>query len=219
MLYFISTPIGNPDDITIRALKVLAEADVIFAEDTRSLGKLLLFHSISGKSIKSFYKDQEMEVSYDIAEMAQQQNVVIVSEAGTPLVSDPGYLLSHILVKQNIPFTVLPGPSAPITALLHSGFNPKQWMFTGFLPKKPGDVKKKLQEFQSLKEISKDLVIIFFESPHRIQKTLSLIAEHYPQAQLAVSRELTKKYEETRRGTAHELINYDYKGEITVCLS
>lgn len=226
MLSIAATPIGNLKDLSYRFVETVSSCDIVAVESTQAFGTLKQYiRDTIGASFPSEQrvvhvdKDNEYEKVYSIKQSLEEgKTVMYLSEAGTPLVSDPGYLLVHEAIKSGIRIEVLPGSSAPVTALLLSGFHTKQWMFIGFLPKKPGDIKRKIQEMKAFKEVDKDLVIIFFESPHRIKKTLGLLSEHYPEALLSVSREMTKKFEETRRGTSEELMKHEYKGEITVCL-
>ena len=226
MLYIAATPIGNLRDVSFRFIETLASSALVGVESTQAYGTLKKYiqeafqiQFVPEQKVVHINKDNEFEKVHSFIEnIHDDTKAMYLAEAGTPLVSDPGFLLVQEAIKRDIPFEVLPGPSAPVTALLYSGFNPKNWMFIGFLPKKPGDIKRKIEEIKALKAVTPDLIVIFFESPHRIHKTLAVLAEQYPEAKLSISREMTKKFEETVRGQAPELMNREYKGEITVCL-
>jgi 16S rRNA (cytidine1402-2'-O)-methyltransferase len=226
MLYLVSTPIGNLDDISLRQAQTLASCEVILAEDTRSAGILLqrvreAFSLTTRPDLRivSYYKDREFEKLHEAMELVRSgREVALISEAGTPLVSDPGYLLTKQVIKEELPYTVIPGPSAVINALLHSGLNPGTFMFLGFLPKKPGDVRKTLTKCVQMRQIMKDTVFVAFESPHRISSTLEAIEAILPDATVSVSREMTKKFEETVRGPASELKSVAFRGELTIVI-
>lgn len=227
MLYIIGTPIGNLQDLSYRQAKTLAESEIIVTEDTRSTGTLLKripemfsFQMKSPQRYISYYKEKEFEKLPEIIEMLENgQDMALISQAGLPLVSDPGYLLVKTCAKRGVPFTVIPGPSAVTTALLYSGFNPENFMFLGFLPKKDNEIIKLLHKAQEVETIMKKSIFIFFESPQRINSTLELIDNNFPDAHLCVTREMTKMYEEIIRGKAHELKEREYRGEITVVLT
>ncbi len=226
MLYIVGTPIGNLEDLSYRQAKVLASAKVILSEDTRSAGMLLqkipeLFtFKISEHRLISYYKENEFQKLPEILEMLEDaQDIVLISQAGMPLISDPGYLLLKNVIKQEIPFTVIPGPVASITALISSGFNPAEHMFLGFFPKKPQEIHKVLEKVKLIKAIFPCVVIIFYESPLRVSETLELISTHLPESDISISREMTKKFEETVRGKAKDLAQKNYRGEITVVIS
>jgi len=226
MLSVVSTPIGNLEDISIRVARVMAEADVLLAEDTRSVRNLInkiseVFGLIPpfSQQIWSYYKEVEFEKLSDVIQLLKdEKKVCLISEAGTPVISDPGFLLLNHVIKRNLPYTVIPGPSAVTTSLLHSGFNPEQFMFEGFLPKKESGIKKTIEHWKKVKELYPKMVISFFESPHRINETLTIIEKNFPEAKIAICRELTKMYEEIHRGTAAELKQLQFKGEMTVVL-
>lgn len=226
MLYIVSTPIGNLEDISFRQAVTLAQSEVILAEDTRSahllLSKMNELYGLpqqSNRKVISFYKNNEFEKVPDVLQWLKEgMEISLISEAGTPVISDPGYLLVKHVIKLGLPFTVIPGPSAVTTALIHSGFNPQQFMFIGFLPKRSTEIKKLLTKLIQVKQLMKNTVFVFFESPHRIKDTLLLIQEISPESILSISREMTKKFEETRRGTATELLAFEYRGELTVVI-
>lgn len=227
MLYVVGTPLGNLEDLSIRQAKTIAAADILLTEDTRTTGFLLhKIHELfsiavnSSQKLVSYYKDTEFEKLPQVLEWLQaEKQVVLISQAGMPLISDPGYLLIHTAVKHSIPFQVIPGATAATTALIMSGFNPAVHSFIGFLPKKESEIRRILQKIQHTKSIFPEMVFIFYESPNRVQDTLKIIDELLPDTELCIARELTKKFEEVTRGKAHELINQTYKGELTVVLS
>lgn len=227
MLYVVGTPIGNLDDLSYRASKALTESDIILTEDTRSTGILLnriqgLFNLTPKPDYRliSYYKEKEFDKLPMVLELLKDEKIVsLISEAGMPLISDPGSLLMKHVIREDLPYTVIPGPSAVTTALLHSGFKAEKWMFIGFLPKKENDMKKELNKIKKIKEIDKEIVFIAFESPNRIKDTLHIINEILPGSDVVVTRELTKKFEEVVRGKASELSTRDYRGEITLLIS
>jgi 16S rRNA (cytidine1402-2'-O)-methyltransferase len=217
MLYLVATPIGNLDDITLRALEILKSVDVIAAEDTRHSGNLLRHFEIR-KPLVSYHEHNEAMRSQELAErLAAGENVALITDAGMPGLSDPGARLIKRCIEQNLPFTVLPGASSILTALVGSGFSLEKFCFRGFLPVKSGQRERELRAAAESKETS-----VFFESPYRILKTLAACAELMPERQLCVARELTKKFEDFRRGTAAELqAHYEArpaKGEITLVI-
>lgn len=227
MLNIVGTPIGNLDDLSYRQARTIMSADILLTEDTRSTGILLKvieeifpFKRNPEQKMISYYKEKEFEKLPEVIELLEEgKEISLISQAGMPLISDPGGFLIQHLAKKDIPFTVIPGPSAVTTAFLHSGFKSDHFMFLGFLPKKEGQIKSITQKIIETKKLFKDMVFIFFESPNRIQKTLSILNDQMPEAELVVTRELTKKFEEIKRGKAAELEQYDYKGEITLLIS
>lgn len=226
MLSIVATPIGNLQDISLRQAEAILSADFVLAEDTRKTGILIAKTEESFEHLRnhkqkiiSFYKEVEFKKVPEILDwISNDYTVCLVSDAGMPGISDPGYLLIQQVIKRELSYTVIPGPTAVTTALMHSGFNPGAFMFIGFLPKKSNQVKKELEKWKKIKEINKDLVFIFFEAPHRINETLSIISELLPDSKIAVCRELTKLHEQIHRGTAVELKDLAYRGEITVVL-
>jgi 16S rRNA (cytidine1402-2'-O)-methyltransferase len=202
-LVLVPTPIGNLEDITLRSLRYLKEADLLFAEDTRVTHKLLKHYDIS-KKVMAFHAHNEhrfLEKSVQIVE--ESELAVLVSDAGTPAISDPGFLLVRACVKAGIEVTSLPGATAFVPALVNSGLPCERFCFEGFLPVKKG----RQTRLESLKEEQRTMV--FYESPHRLIKTLTQFKEVFgEQRQAAVCREITKMYEENRRGTLTELIDY-----------
>jgi 16S rRNA (cytidine1402-2'-O)-methyltransferase len=217
MLYVVATPIGNLDDITLRALEVLKSADVIAAEDTRHSGNLLRHFEIR-KPLISYHEHNEAMRSQELAErLAAGENVALITDAGMPGLSDPGARLIRKCIERDLPFTIIPGASSIVTALAGSGFSLEKFCFRGFLPVKGGQRERELRAAEEREETS-----VFFESPYRILKTLTACAEIMPDRQLCVARELTKKFEEFRRGTAAELLAHytahSAKGEITLVI-
>lgn len=218
-LYLVPTPIGNLEDVTLRALRVLKEADYIVCEDTRQTVKLLNHFEIK-KSLVSFYaQNQPRRIPGIIRDLAAGKNLALVSDSGMPAISDPGYLLVAEALKNSINIVPLPGPNAALTALVASGLPTHSFTFLGFLKKKPGKMKKEI-----LKACAAGGTVIFYESPHRIQKTLALCAQILPAGTKTVlARELTKIYEEFLRGTLAEvnlkLSGKEPRGEYVVMLS
>lgn len=202
-LYIVPTPIGNLDDITLRAIKVLQEVDFILAEDTRT-SSVLLKHLGIEKPLRSHHKFNEHATVAAVAEsIAAGRNVALVSDAGTPGISDPGFLLVRTCVEQDIEVETLPGATACIPALVQSGFPCDRFCFEGFLPQKKGR-NKRLSELAD-----ESRTIVFYESPFRVVKCLEQLAEVFgAERQVAVSRELSKKFEQTVRGTLQEVANH-----------
>jgi 16S rRNA (cytidine1402-2'-O)-methyltransferase len=216
-LYLVPTPIGNLDDITLRAVKILQSVDAILAEDTRTSGVLLRHLAIS-KPLHSYHIFNEHQtVQRLINQLKEGKTLALVSDAGTPGISDPGFLLVRECIKNEIPVECLPGPTAFVPALVNSGLPNDRFTFEGFLPHKKGR-QTRLGELAT-----EERTMIFYESPHRLLKTLQQFADVFgADRQASVSRELTKLFEETQRGTLSELITYfgqkTIKGEIVVCV-
>ncbi len=214
-LFIVPTPIGNLEDITLRAIRILKEVDFILAEDTRQTIKLLKHFDIN-KKILSHHKFNEHHTVQRIAEqIASGLSVALVSDAGTPCISDPGFLLVRECLKKQVPVECLPGPTALIPALVNSGFPSDRFIFEGFLPQKKGR-KKRLQSL-----VSEEKTMLFYESPFRLIKALEEMKDVFGSERLAcVSRELSKVYEENRVGTLHELSEHykqkGVKGEIVI---
>src|SRR5216110_3637667 len=203
MLYVVATPIGNLNDITLRALEILKSVDMIAAEDTRHSGNLLKHFEIR-KPLVSYHEHNEAMRSQELAaRLAAGENVAIITDAGMPGLSDPGARLIRKCIEGGLPFTIMPGPSSILTALVGSGFETEKFCFRGFLPVKSGQRQRELCAAAEREETT-----IFFESPHRLAKTLMASAGIMPERRLCVARELTKKFEEFRRGTASELLAF-----------
>lgn len=201
MLYIVPTPIGNLEDITLRALRILKEVDLILAEDTRTSAVLLKHYQIP-TPLQAFHIHNEHQIlPFYLQQLALGKKIALISDAGTPGIADPGFLLIRGAIAQNTPLEVLPGPCALITALVASGLPTEAFVFEGFLPHKKG----KLTQIQSFAQQPK--TIVFYESPHRILKTLELLATHLdPQRKIVLARELTKKFEQIFRGTLTEVL-------------
>ena len=217
-LYIVPTPIGNLEDITLRAIRILKEADFILAEDTRTTSVLLKHLGIE-KRLYAHHKFNEHATSASVAEsIGEGRTVALVSDAGTPGISDPGFLLVRTCVEAGIEVETLPGATALIPALVQSGFPCDRFCFEGFLPQKKGRAKR----LEELKEESRS--IIFYESPYRVVKTLELFAEIFGAERLvSVSRELSKKFEQTVRGTIEEVTahfrEHEPKGEFVIVVA
>jgi len=202
-LYIVPTPIGNLDDITLRAIKVLKEVDLILAEDTRTSGKLLKHFEI-GTQMQSHHMHNEHKMVDRIVERLKSgETIALISDAGTPAISDPGFLLTRACIQNDIEVDCLPGATAFVPALVNSGLPNDKFVFEGFLPIKKG----RQTRLELLGEETRTM--IFYESPHKLIKTLTQFAEYFGKdRQISVSRELTKMYEETVRGTITEMIEY-----------
>jgi 16S rRNA (cytidine1402-2'-O)-methyltransferase len=214
-LYLVPTPIGNLEDITLRAIRILKEVDFILAEDTRKTGLLLRHFEIQTKMFSHHLHNEHKTVTSIVERIASGENAAIVTDAGTPAISDPGFLLVREAVKQGIQIITLPGATAFVPALVNSGLPNDRFCFEGFLPQKKGRLTKLL----ALKEETRTMV--FYESPHRLVKALEEFLIHFGSDRKAsVSREISKIYEETQRGTLPEIIAYykdkTIKGEIVI---
>jgi 16S rRNA (cytidine1402-2'-O)-methyltransferase len=217
-LYIVSTPIGNREDITLRALRILKEVDLIAAEDTRHTG-LLLKHFGIPTPLTSYFEGNELKKKgFILSQLRQGHRVALVSDAGTPGISDPGFRLIQIVIENQIPVVPIPGPSAVIAALSVSGLPTDAFLFRGFLPRKS---KKKRDLLKQLEEVRETL--IFYESPHRLSETLKDILDILGDREIVLTRELTKIYEEVLRGKVSEIQTQigerKLKGEITVVIS
>ena len=218
MLYVVGTPIGNLNDITLRALEVLKQADLIAAEDTRHSGNLLRHFEIR-KPLLSYHEHNEARRTAELVErLATGETIALITDAGMPGLSDPGARLICKCIERDLPFTIVPGVSAITTALVGSGFQMERFCYRGFLPVKSGQRERELRAAAERPETT-----VFFESPYRITKTLTACSDLMPDRMVCVARELTKKFEEFRRGTAAELLaHYDAhpaKGEITLLVA
>ncbi len=214
-LYLVPTPIGNLGDITLRALVVLKEVDLVLAEDTRKSG-ILLNHFQIKKPVQSHHKFNEHRTLESLVLRLQGgTSMALVTDAGTPGISDPGFLLVRACLEQGVEVETLPGPTSFIPALINSGLPCERFVFEGFLPQKKGRQKR-------IAELSREpRTLVFFESPFRLNKTLTQLSDHFgPDRKASVSRELTKIHEETVRGTLEELIQHfqekNVKGEIVL---
>ena len=217
-LFIVPTPIGNLKDITIRAIDTLQTVDIIYAEDTRTSLKLLNHYEIS-TPMQSFHMHNEhAKINNIVSSFKQGKTAAIISDAGTPGISDPGFSLVRACIESDIEVECLPGATALIPALINSGFPCEKFSFEGFLPNKKGRTKR-------LKEIARQQkTMIFYESPHRLIKTLKDFSEYFTEEnQVSVSREISKKFEETVRGTLLQVIDHfeknKPKGEFVIVLS
>lgn len=214
MLYIVATPIGNLEDITFRAVNVLKSVDLIAAEDTRHAGILLKKYEVT-TPIKSFHAhSDERRLNEMISYMREGKSVALISDAGTPGISDPGYVLIRRAIDEGIKVVPVPGPAAFLTALMASGAPTNQFLYLGFMPAKKGR-QKFFTPFFDTKH-----TIVFYESPHRLLKTLGQMAELMPKRKIVVARELTKVYEEFYRGTAEQALEHfssaKIKGEFVI---
>lgn len=214
-LYIVPTPVGNLEDITLRAIRVLNEVNLILAEDTRKSGILLKRYEIAGRMISHHAFNEHKTLHHLIDTLKAGTTMALISDAGTPGISDPGFLLVRECLKEKIPVECLPGATAFVPALVNSGFASDRFLFEGFLPQKKGR-QTRLMELSEVKE-----TIIFYESPHRLVKTLEQFAQVFGNNRLAsISRELTKIHEENIRGTIEELVTHfrkkTVKGEIVI---
>jgi len=217
VLSLVATPIGNLGDITLRALETLKSADVIACEDTRH-SLILLRHYGIAKPLVSYHEHNEARRTAElIEELAAGRHVAVISDAGLPGINDPGHRLLRACIERGLPYTILPGPSSVLTALIGSGFEAEAFYFGGFLPVKSGQRERVLLGAAARVETS-----IFFESPYRLIKSLAVCAQHFPERELCVARELTKTYEEFRKGRAPELLAHysakTVKGEIVLVI-
>lgn len=217
-LYIIPTPIGNLEDITLRALRLLKEVDLILAEDTRTTGILLKHYEISNK-MQSYHKFNEHKTVEHIVELLKSgMNIALVSDAGTPGISDPGFLIARECAKEGVKVECLPGATAFVPALVASGIPSDKFCFEGFLPQKKGRQTR-------LKFLAEEpRTIVLYESPHRVKKTLEQLAEYLGEDRFAATcREISKKFEDIQRGTLKELISYfelnEPRGEFVLIVS
>jgi len=216
-LYLVATPIGNLEDITLRALRILKEADQIACEDTRHTQKLLNHYNFS-KPLVSYHEHNEMTRAPELVlAMEQGQQIALVSDAGMPLVSDPGYRLVTLALRHQVPVIPVPGPSALLAALSASGLPNEEFLFAGFLPARSGERRRALERLRI-----EDRTIIFYEAPHRIEETLADAREILGDRPACLAREVTKLHEEFRRGTLSELVaslsDKPVRGEITLLI-
>ena len=214
-LYLVPTPIGNLKDITFRAIEVLKEVDFILAEDTRTSGKLLKYYEITTPMQSHHMHNEHKTVDHIVKRILNGETVALISDAGTPAISDPGFLLTRACVEAHIEVDCLPGATAFVPALVNSGLPNDKFVFEGFLPVKKG----RQTRLKLLAEETRTM--IFYESPHKLIKTLNHFVEYFgAERPMSVSREITKIHEETLRGTLQEVLNYyttkPPKGEIVI---
>lgn len=218
ILYLVPTPVGNLEDITYRALRVLREADLILAEDTRTSGNLLRHFEIRNAMISYHKFNEHQTVSGIVERLKRGENIAVVSDAGTPGISDPGFLVARAAVQAGIQVIALPGPTAFVPALVSSGLPCDRFAFEGFLPPKKG----RQTRLETLQEETRTM--IFYESPHRVVKTLAQFIEFYgAERQVAVCREISKVHEECVRGTLEEVLGHfqevEPRGEFVIILA
>lgn len=217
-LYLIPTPIGNLEDITIRAIRILNEVDLILAEDTRTSGKLLKHYGVNTPSISHHKFNEHKQVEYISSRILKGENIALISDAGTPGLSDPGFLITRECIKKGIETECLPGATALIPALINSGLPCDRFSFEGFLPPKKGRQKR----LEALK--NEDKTIVLYESPYKLIKTLEQLKCIFTEdKEICVAREISKIYEEYKRGSIKEIIEYYIentpKGEIVIIIS
>lgn len=217
-LYLVATPIGNLEDITLRALRTLKECDVVAAEDTRRTGQLLKHFGIS-KPLLSYFQFNEAKRSEEIIERLRRgEKIALVTDAGSPAISDPGERVVRAAVEAGFRVESVPGPSALVAALTASGLSTEEFHFIGFLPHKSGQRRKKLEVLKGFEG-----TLVLYESPYRVEKLLNELQEVFPTARVVLARELTKKFEEFLRGTAGELLEVlkkrSLKGEFVVMVA
>lgn len=212
-LYLVSTPIGNLGDITFRALEILKMVDYIACEDTRVTLKLLNYYDIK-KPLISYHEHNKFEAGKNLIDKIQNgSNIALVTDAGTPCISDPGHEVVRLAIENNIDVVPIPGASALISALIVSGLAPQPFTFFGFLNHKKQEKRKQLEELKY-----HPYTMIFYESPHRFKETIDLMSEIFEERNCAIVREITKKYEEVYRGLINDVNSYyeDIKGEIVI---
>lgn len=217
-LYLVPTPIGNLEDMTFRAIKVLKEVDLILAEDTRTSGKLLKHFEISTHMHSHHMHNEHKTVENIIKRIQAGENIALISDAGTPAISDPGFLLTRACVENNIEVDCLPGATAFVPALVNSGLPNDKFIFEGFLPEKKG----RQTRYLALAEETRTMIL--YVSPHKLVKTLAEFVQYFGNdRQVSVSREISKLHEETVRGTAEEVLKHfeikPPKGEIVVIVA
>lgn len=217
-LYIIPTPVGNLEDITLRAIRLLREVDLVLAEDTRTTGILLKHYEIQNK-MQSYHKFNEHKaVSHIINRLKGGENMALVSDAGTPGISDPGFLIARECAREGIDVECLPGATALVPALISSGIPSDRFCFEGFLPQKKG----RMTRLKNL--MDEPRTIVFYESPHRVVKTLTQLAEYMGEDRYAATcREISKKHEETLRGSLKSLVSHfsvnEPRGEFVIVVS
>ncbi len=215
MIYFAATPIGNLEDITYRVIRVMKEVDCIICESVKKT-KILMDHYGIDKPLKSYNDFNKKKMTdWILHKLKEGKDFVFVTSAGSPLISDPGFFLVKNLIKENLSFTSLPGPSSVINSLIISGLPPDKFIFHGYLPKKKGKRRKILESLNC-----EERTFIIFESPKRVQRLLEEIEEILPEREIVLTREMTKIYEEVIRGTPREILDNmpNLKGEFVVLI-
>lgn len=218
VLYLVGTPIGNLGDISQRAIECLKSADLVACEDTRHSGRLLQAYDIEARKVSLHQHNEASRGAQLLDNLLAGESVAVISDAGMPLVSDPGARFLHRCLQAGVPCEVIPGPSAVLAALVGSGLPAERFFFGGFLPTKKGQRRRELEG-----ALGMDWTSVFFDSPYRIVGTLEILAELEPLRRVCVARELTKKFEEFQRGTAAEVLAHyrdrSVKGEISLVIS
>ncbi len=217
-LYLVPTPIGNLEDMSFRAIRILKEVDLILAEDTRTSAPLLKHFGIDKKVFSHHAHNEHKSVTEIIRFLKEGKNIALISDAGTPAISDPGFLLVREAIKNDLALECLPGATAFVPALVNSGLAADRFTFEGFLPVKKG------RQTRMKELVNEERTMIFYESPHRLLKTLEEFSQYLgPERQASVSRELTKMFEETVRGTLNEIKlhfeTHTLKGEFVICVA
>ena len=217
-LYLVPTPIGNLEDMSFRAVRILKEVDLILAEDTRTSAPLLKHFGIDKKLFSHHQHNEHKSVTEVIRFLKEGKQIALISDAGTPAISDPGFLLVREAIRNDLPIECLPGATAFVPALVNSGLSADRFTFEGFLPVKKG------RQTRMKELVEESSTMIFYESPHRLLKTLDEFAIHFgSERKASVSRELTKLFEETKRGTLEEIKQHfethTLKGEIVICVA
>ncbi len=217
ILYVVATPIGNLEDISPRAIEVLSNVDFILCEDTRESIKILNHYGIKKQLISFHSYSEDEKIPFVLRELRNGKSIALISDSGTPCISDPGSKLVHACIEKDFKVTVIPGPNSIIAALVMSGFPIRSFYFEGFIPQKKGR-KKKLEEISRRKEMT-----VFFESPFRIEKLIRELNELCPNREIALCRELTKKFEEVITGTVSEIYvnlkSLKLRGEFVIILN
>lgn len=209
ILYLVPTPIGNLEDMTFRAVRTLKEVDLIAAEDTRNTRKLLNHFEIHTPMVSYHEHNKESSGRQLLEQLKEKRNIALVTDAGMPAISDPGYELVRDAVKEGISVVSLPGANAALTSLTASGINPQPFYFCGFLPRKKKEREKDLNELKKIRA-----TLIFYEAPHRLKETLTALHDSFGNREAVLARELTKKFEEYIRGSLEELLDWAKNSEI-----
>ena len=213
MLYIVATPIGNLDEITYRAVEVLSSVDAIICEDTRRTAILLSRYEIN-KPLVSYQKfNERQKVEYLATRLENGENLALVSDAGMPLISDPGKTLVDELIKRNLEYTVVSGPCALINAVVLSGMDTANFCMVGFLPEKNADKKLVAERYMNL-----PCTLVFYSPPHNIDEDLKFLAQHFGKRKVSIVREISKMYEEVIRGTLDDIPTFTHKGEFVIVL-
>ena len=216
-IYFVPTPIGNMKDITLRALEVLENSDIIYCEDTRNSQNLLKFHNINTKLISHHKFNESERVEEIISNIENGKTVSVISDAGMPIINDPGFVILQDVIKKGISYEILPGACALINGICGSGFDATNFVYMGFVPKTESEREKFFKNFKDM-----NVTGIFYESPHRLLKTLKSLSSQFGNINVCVCRELTKLFEEYKRGCIDEIISYyeekGVKGEIVLVI-